>query len=278
MISLIISNLFAMFKFKKKILFKFAVNFMQMRIYFVLLIFIFSCSTKKDILFIQDHDNIENFDFSYDEIKIKTDDILRVQISSQSPELTIPFNTNIETRNGTLVSYQMTGYAVNSEGLINLPQVGPVKVGGLTRQEATVLIQNTLIDVGILTNPAVDVKIVNSYFTILGEVNKPGRYNFIKNNINILEAIGIGGDLTINGERKNIKVLRKLDDSIKFSTIDLTNTQFLINDDFQIFPGDIIIVDPNNSRVKNAGIIGNAGNLLSVLSFILSSIILITSN
>ena len=39
-----------------------------------------------------------------------------------------------------------------------------------------------------------------------------------------------------------------------------------------------IIVNPNNARVKNAGIIGNTGNLLSVLSFILTSIVLITSN
>ena len=49
-----------------------------------------------------------------------------------------------------------------------------------------------------------------------------------------------------------------------------------INEYFQIFSGDIIIVNPNRSRIKNAGIIGNSGTLLSLLSFLLSSIIVIT--
>ena len=44
-----------------------------------------------------------------------------------------------------------------------------------------------------------------------------------------------------------------------------------------IKPDDIIIVDPNSNRIKNAGIIGNSGTLLSLLSFLLSSIILITN-
>ena len=121
-----------------------------------------------------------------------------------------------------------------------------------------------------------DVKVINKSFTIIGEVNKPGKYDFLKNNLNILEAVGMAGDLTINGKRENIKILRKSNNSVDFSIINLTNTQFLSADDFQIFPGDIIIIDPNSSKVKNAGVIGNFGNLLSVLSFILSTIILIS--
>ena len=130
----------------------------------------------------------------------------------------------------------------------------------------------------MLINSSVDVKIVNSYFTIIGEVNQPGRYNFLKNDIDIFQAIGLAGDLTINGKRDNIKVLRKNDDNLVVNTIDLTSSDLLISKNYQIFPGDIIIINPNNARVKNAGIIGNSGNLLSVLSFILSSIILITAN
>ena len=61
-------------------------------------------------------------------------------------------------------------------------------------------------------------------------------------------------------------------------SVDLTSSKFLSPENFQIFPGDIIIVNANNARVKNAGVIGNFGNLLSVMSFILSSIILISNN
>ena len=128
-----------------------------------------------------------------------------------------------------------------------------------------------------LINPTVDVKLLNSYFTILGEVNNPGRYEYVKNNINILEAIGIAGDLTINGKRVDIKVLRDDGNKKSISSIDLTKSSFLENDNFQIFSGDIIIVNPNSTRIKNAGIIGNSGTLLSLLSFILSSIIVISN-
>ena len=80
----------------------------------------------------------------------------------------------------------------------------------------------------------------------------------------------MAGDLTINGSRKKITLIRDNNNKLVTAKLDLTNSKFLQSDYFQIFPGDIIIVDPNTSRVKNAGIIGNSGTLLSLLSFILS--------
>ena len=84
--------------------------------------------------------------------------------------------------------------------------------------------------------------------------------------------------ITINGKRDDIKILRKINNNLSVSSLDITSSNIFNSGNIQIFPGDIIIVNPNNARVKNAGIIGNSGNLLSVLSFILSSIILITSS
>lgn len=130
---------------------------------------------------------------------------------------------------------------------------------------------------GYLIDPVVDVKIINSHFTILGDVKNPGRYEFLKNNLNVLEAIGMAGDLTINGERK-IKVIREFEKTKKIIKIDLTKTDFLKNESFQIYSGDIIIVDPNTSKVKNAGIIGNSGTLINLLSFITTLVIIISNN
>ena len=122
------------------------------------------------------------------------------------------------------------------------------------------------------------MKIINYYFTILGEVKNPGRYHFLENNMDIFQALGIAGDLTINGKRDDIKIVRKTNDIVKVSSLDITSSNLLNSQNFQIFPRDVIIVNANNARVKNAGIIGNFGNLLTVLSFILSSIILISNN
>ena len=109
-------------------------------------------------------------------------------------------------------------------------------------------------------------------------MNKPGKYEFLKNNLHILEAIGMAGDLTINGVRNDIKVITNSGGpDYKTYSVDLTSKN-AINNNFQIFSGDIIIVNPNSSKVKSAGVIGNTGNLLSLLSFILTSIIVISNN
>ena len=148
----------------------------------------------------------------------------------------------------------------------------------LTIYEASAKIQKILEDEDVIKNATVDVKILNSYFTVLGEVNSPGRYSFIENNMDIFQALGIAGDLTINGMRNNVRVISNNNGKIVINSLDLTSSNILESESYQIFPGDIIIVNANNARVKNAGVIGNFGNLLSVLSFILSSIILISNN
>ena len=121
---------------------------------------------------------------------------------------------------------------VNSDGFINIPLLSPVLVKDLTVFEASEKIQKSLEDQGLLINSTVDVKILNSYFTVLGEVNKPGRYNFIKNNINIFNALGLAGDLTINGNRDDIRILRNFDGNL------VTNDRF----DKQIYFHQIILV------------------------------------
>ena len=243
------------------------------------LIFVFSCSSKKNVIYLQDLEVLKDYSVEYKQYKIKTDDILKIDIGTQSPEAAAIFNTDMSLRSDyNKESLIYNGYQVDIEGFINFPFLGKIYVADKTVFQLRDHIFKLINDNGILIDPSVDVKLLNSHFTILGEVNKPGRYDFLENNINIFEAIGMAGDLTINGERNSIKLLRDFDESKKVYEIDLTSTKFISDEIFQVLPGDIIIVAPNITRVKNAGIIGNSGTLLSLLSFILSSIIVITSS
>ena len=188
---------------------------------------------------------------------------------NQSPILSNNYNQNRE-------SLIFDGYIVDNNGFIEYPQVGKIKADDMTIANLSKIISEKLNENEILTNSIVEIKILNLNFTIIGEVNKPGKYYFDQPRFNIIQAIGKAGDLTINGERKKIKLIRHLDSDFKVYNIDLTSHDFLSSDSFQIVSGDIIIVNPNSSRVKNAGIIGNSGTLLSLLSFILSTIIVTT--
>ena len=244
----------------------------------IILLLIYSCSSKKDILFVQDINESTAYNLEYADITIQPDDILRIRVSSNSPELSQVFNFEPIQSQSTIESYRINGYLVNSSGFIKVPTLEPIYVKDLTLTQASNLIETLLIEEEILSNSTVDIKIVNSYFTILGEVNMPGRYSFLENNMNLFQAIGIAGDLTINGKREDIKILSLKEGVTKVNSVDITSSEFLKSQNFQIFPGDIIIVNANNARVKNAGIVGNFGNLLSVLSFILSTIIVISNN
>ncbi len=240
-----------------------------------------SCSTKKDIYYIQDVKNQQLIKTNYNDRLIKIDDILKIDIFSPDPELITQFNLNSSVGNNAnnLEMLQANGFNVDNRGMINFPIIGEIGLENLTVKEAEIRIFNKLLESEQLTNHSVKVTIVNSNVTVLGEVNNPGTFNYLENNMNIFKAIGLAGDLTINGDRKNIKLLRDIQEGDKIvNSFDITSSSILDSDLFHIKSGDIIIVNPNVNRVKNAGIIGNSGTLLSLLSFLLTSIILITNN
>ena len=243
-------------------------------IYIFLFLFV-SCSTKKDVLYLQDFDEINQIQLNYSEYIIQIDDILKIDVFTQSTELNLLYNKNVNVSTSR-ESSELDGYKVSPQGTVVFPSLGKIEVVDKTTDEVADFIQSELIINGILTEPTVDVKVINANFTILGEVNSPGRYIYSDNNMNILKAIGIAGGLTITASRKDIKILRTDNNNYKTYNIDLRSSDFLLSENFQILSGDIMIVNPNKTRVKNAGIIGNSGTLLSLLSFILSTIIVTT--
>ena len=59
--------------------------------------------------------------------------------------------------------------------------------------------------------------------------------------MNIFQALGIAGDLTING-KNDIKILSKTDGKMTVNSVDITSSKLLVSNNFQIFPGDIILL------------------------------------
>ena len=237
-----------------------------------------SCSSKRNIVYFQDLSDMQNLSYDFIDHQIKSGDILSISILIDNPENLVSLNNaNPNTALKNRESKIFDGYIVDKNGYIDYPQVGMIKLGDLSIEKAKLLLKDKLSNLKILTNPIIDLKVLNWNFTVIGEVNRPGKYYFDEPNFNFLQALGVAGDLTINGERNNIKLIRKVDNELISFDIDMTKSDFLKQSSFQIFSGDIIIVNPNLSRVKNAGIIGNSGTLVSLLSFLLSSIIIISN-
>ncbi|MDP5082553.1 MAG: SLBB domain-containing protein, partial [Winogradskyella sp.] len=120
-------------------------------------------------------------------------------------------------------------------------------------------------------------RLINAKVTVLGEVNQPGTFNFAEQNITLLQALGYAGDLTINGKREDVLVMRDEQGVRQIAHIDLRASDWLEGPYNFIKPNDVIVVNPNNAEVKTAGYIPSLPALLGVMTVSLSLIILLTN-
>lgn len=246
----------------------------------VVILVLTSCTAKKDILYLNDLKANENTNFQWSDVVIQPNDILSVKITADDMQLAMPYNLSSGTgqqQNVQGTQLLLQGYLVSNEGKINIPVLGEVEVKELTYTQIEEKIQKELITKQLLKNPIVVCRILNAKVTILGEVRSPGTYTFYENNLTILQALGLAGDLNITGVRKTIKVIRLENNKQLVGEIDLTQKNWMNSPFYFIKPNDVIVVDPNTAKVKSAGIIGNAGTLLGTISVILSSFLIIRS-
>ena len=240
-------------------------------------LFVFSCSSKKQILYFQDSENFTESKMNYENPTIQPNDILKISVETLVPEAAIPYNktTSLGATASNIEIVQLDGYLVSNNKSIIYPVLGEVSVDGLTTSQVEEELKKRLED-GHLINPTVNVRLLNAKFTVMGEVKKPGTYTFSEQSITILQALGYAGDLTINGERNDILVIREIDGERRISHLNLTSSKLFESSFYNVKPNDVIVVNPNSSKVKSAGFVGNAGTVLTIASLVLSTVILLT--
>ncbi|MBT8393249.1 MAG: polysaccharide biosynthesis/export family protein [Bacteroidia bacterium] len=239
-----------------------------------------SCASREDFAYFQD-EKIVNFTqpkLFYDLI-YQPNDMLTIDVNALDPETVKPFNlgsvpynlSSIEAR----ANIRMQTYIVDKEGNIEFPVLGKVKIGGLTRQEATDLLESKISD--YVKDPLVNIRITNFTITLLGEVNNPGTFIIQDEKVTLAEALGLAGDLTIYGKRKNILLVREIEGIKKFSIIDLTSVKSLSASTFGLKQNDVIYVEPNTAQIRasnynrnNSILISAIGTLTSVAALIIS--------
>ena len=153
--------------------------------------------------------------------------------------------------------------------------MGSIKVIDLTVNQISELLEKKL--KSFVVNPAVKTTILNFKFSVLGEVKNPQTFSVIDDKISIIQAIGMAGDLTINGDRSNITLLREVNGKFESTSIDLTSFDIISSPYYNLRQNDVIYVRPNTAKVKSSGIVGNVGTLTSVLSLLLSLGIILTN-
>ena len=227
-----------------------------------------SCTSQKQILYFQDIDAVQaqKIQEQYEPVIMK-DDKLQILISGPDKSVTTPYNFTLsDATYGNTGSQAVIPYLVDSDGCIDMPGLGRLKVEGMRRVDLVRKITDMLRDGGLVKDPVVSVAFMNYKVTVLGEVRNPGTYTMESERNTVLQALGRAGDLLITARRDNIILIRDVDGKHTHIRIDLTKSDILSSPYFYLHQNDVIYVPQSTIRVMQ----GTAAT--SIWSTVLSSI------
>lgn len=230
-----------------------------------------SCNTSKQIVYFQDYESgIYERTRIHPGIVIQPQDMLSIVVSCKNPELSAPFNLPIVSYQAgnelsrTGYNQKLLGYAVSSEGTIDFPVLGMLKVSGMTRWELAEVIKGMIMKEHLIKDPVVTVEFMNFRVSVIGEVHAPGTYTITGDKVTILEAISMAKDLTIFGKRDNIAVYREKDNRRIMHRVDLRSRDIFTSPVYYLQQNDIIYVEPNKTRAGQSNINENSFKSVSL--------------
>ena len=217
-----------------------------------------SCSSQKKVTYFNDLGAGSSVAIApMQEIKLKPGDKFSVHVNSKDKELVAPLNLSLTSQTGGTQQTQLA-FTVDRDGNIDFPQLGTIHVEGMTRDDLAKHLKNKIVGNRIALDAVVLVEFKNHQISILGEVGKPGKYNIEKDYITILDAISMAGDLTIQGQRNNITVLREEQGQQKAYSINMNDAAQLHSSPvYYLQQNDIVYVEPNKAKAGQSTINGN---------------------
>ena len=230
-----------------------------------------SCNTIKDIAYLQDISTTTPITLQNPEdIRLEPGDQLSISIHGRDPKVVEIYNMpTVATSTGGSTK---ANYTVNANGQIDMIQFGLIHVAGLTRSELANQIKYKLVSSGVVRDPVVVVDFATMSYSVLGEVASPGRKPIDRDHITIMDALAQAGDLTIQGKRKNVLVLRNEHGKQTAYRIDLTNSESVYSSPvYNLKQNDIIYVEPTakkaNESANNANTFRTPAFWMSLVTF-----------
>ncbi|CAN5502289.1 polysaccharide biosynthesis/export family protein [soil metagenome] len=209
---------------------------------------LFSCKTSRQLAYFQDLTDtakvqlVEQYPFQ--PLKVQVDDQLQILVTSSSPEASQFFNISSGAVNAAAAA--LNAYPVTVNGNITLPIIGEMQVLGLTTLEVKQKVFQALTP--YLKDAVVSVRIINFKITVIGEVSGPVVVPVDRERINVLEAIGAAGDMTVYSKRYNVKVLRKGVNGMEVAHLNFNYSKIMQSPYFQLQQNDVVYVEPETTK------------------------------
>lgn len=223
-----------------------------------------SCGVQREVAYISDAErDSAQYILSTFSSTIHPGDQLYIYVNSQTLESVIPFNeeTNKQTHlNGGGAAPAVDGYMVSQEGTIIFPVVGVIPVAGMTYDSLARDIESRLIDGGFVNDPVVTVSLMNFRVAVVGEVKRPRELHVPGERLTIFEALALCGDITMDGRRDNISVIRQASPQTSpegmgttvVGQIDLTSKEIFNSPYYYLKSGDIVYIEPIDKKKRLA--------------------------
>ena len=140
-----------------------------------------------------------------------------------------------------------TKVTLDDRGMVALPLIGPIKLAGLTLEQATAKIRD-MYDKDYLVNPKVTIQVDQFAvlrFTVLGQVQRPGSFEFPPNeSLNLLEGLAMAGGYTRLAAPNKVTLQRNVNGEVKVFHLDAdAMARDKTNKPFQILPSDTVTVE-----------------------------------
>ena len=257
-------------------------------IYIALVAIILSgCSAVQRTVYMQDvQDNTAVNVIADQQIRIKPYDRLYVIVTSKDAELAAPFNVmtsynslsnNPIGHNSVSSSNSLQIRTVDADGNLYMPIIGNIACTGKTRAELSNEIAKRIIDGGYIADAAVNIQFADMKIFVMGEVTRAGQFDITRDQVTILEALAMAGDMTIYGNRANVTVVRKENGQTKTYLVNLLDSQCFASPAYYLQQGDVVYVQPKKQRAASGEINQNRNLWVSIVSTLLSAASLVAT-
>ena len=209
------------------------------------------CGSPKDVLYFQDIDSSSptKIQAPYEPVIMK-DDKLQIVISGPDKSVVMPYNFTLSDTGNGQGTQAVIPYLVDSQGCIDMPGLGRLKVEGMRRTDLVDHITWLLTERGLVKEPVVSVSFLNYRITVLGEVKNPGTYTMPSERVTVLQSLGMAGDLLLTADRRDILLIRDVDGVQTHHKIDLTSSDLLSSPYFYMHQNDVLYVPQSAERIK----------------------------
>lgn len=223
------------------------------------------CSASRRIAYMQDVRSDVRRDIAIIPVTAQPGDKISIVVNSKNPELAEMFNLPVmahrigQPMNSNYnYSQQVSSYTVDSNGNIDFPILGELHVEGLKREKIASYIKNELVRKSQVKDAVVIVEFLNMGISVMGEVNRPGRFSIDRDHLTLLDALSMAGDLTIYGKRENVLVIRQEDGGESFYRVNLCDARSLHTSPvYYLKQNDMVYVEPNEVRSRHSTVNGN---------------------